>query len=139
MSAFSCVYMLQSGCMHTPLPATYYVTKMAKNSTTTGCFRLIALPIVVFTMFATLLMPAMVDFYVSVTVNRVLEIVKSSWRQFLNTAPMKIYYYTCYLYFSAKLLPLYCPGGLPFHSEWTAVYSSFILLPFTHHSNETLS
>ena len=66
MSAFPCVHMLQSGCMHTPLPATCYVIKMAKNSATTECFLLIVLPIVVFTIFATLLTAAMVDSYVSV-------------------------------------------------------------------------
>ena len=40
--------------------------KMAKNSTTTGCFPLIVFPIVVFTIIVTLLTAVMVDFYVSV-------------------------------------------------------------------------
>ena len=73
------------------------------------------------------------------TVNRVLDNSKIFAETILNNSPTKIYHYTCYFHFSSRLLLLYCPGGLPFHSEWTAGFSSFILLLFTLQSNETLS
>ena len=60
-----CVYVIKWLYAYTPSCNTL-CHKMAKNITTTGCFLIIALPIVVFTIFASLLTAAMVDFYVSV-------------------------------------------------------------------------
>ena len=106
------------GCMHAPLSATHYITKMTKNSTTTGCFLLIALPIVVFTMFASLLTAVMVDLMSVLTVNCVLDNI----RIFLETIFEHFSHqkFTTIHLISPSLLGYFhfsCPGGLPFHSE----------------------
>ena len=67
-----CMYIKWS--LHTSLPAAHYFTEMAdrqasllqeaKNSTTTGCFLLTRLHIVVFTIFVAELTTTMVDTYI---------------------------------------------------------------------------